>query len=142
MSDFSTFFKESDSSLGVFYPKHYIIATFPYYSVAKEAYQALRNTGMREDEVMLATGWEVLEFFKHFREDAGLWGIVMRPISRFFGTEAAYADQDIEQAREGSGFLAVHSHTEEQTKFVMKQVRPFAPSSAEWYLTGGIRRLV
>jgi hypothetical protein len=141
MSELSTFFKESTSSLGIFYPKHYIIATFPKYLVAKEVYRVLRNAGAREDEVILATGKEVLEFFRHFREDAGLWGIVMRPISRFFGTEVVYADQDIVEAQEDSGFIAVHSVTEQETRSIVEQLAPFAPSSIEWYLAGGIRNL-
>ncbi len=143
MGNLLTFFKESDTSLfGVFYPKHYIIATFPRYSVAKDAYQSLRNAGFREDEAMVATDREVLAFFKNFREDAGLWGIAMRPISRFFATEAPFADHDIEHAKEGSGFLAVHSLTDQQTQTITELMSPFAPSSMEWYLTGGIRTLV
>jgi hypothetical protein len=141
MGDLSTFFKESESSLGVFYPKHYIIATFPKYSVAKEGYQQLRSAGFGEDEVMLATGREVLNYFKDFREDAGLWGIVMRPISRFIGTEVGYSDENIEQAREGAGFLAIHSQTDQSTKAIMEHLTPLAPSSAEWYLAGGVRSL-
>ncbi len=142
MGDFSTFFKESDTSLGIFYPRHYVIATFPKYSEGKNAYQSVRNAGFQEDETMLATAAEVLAFFKHFREDAGLWGIVMRPISRFFATEAIYADRDIQHAFEGSGFLAVHSRTEQATRKITELIKPFAPSSMEWYLAGGIRSLI
>lgn len=142
MADFSTFFKESDSSLGVFYPKHYIIATFHHYSAAKGAFQELRDAGFAEDEAMLATGVEVLEFFKHFSEDAGLWGIVMRPLSRFIGTEAANADLNVEQAKEGAGFIAIHSPTEEDAFRIMAMMKGYSPSSADWYLWGGIRSML
>lgn len=142
MGDFSEFFKESDATLGIFYPRHYVIATFPKYSAAKEAYQSVRNAGFPEGEAMLATGAEALAFFKHFREDAGLWGIVMRPISRFFATEVIYADRDIDHAQEGSGFVAVHSRTEQTTRRITELMNPFAPSSMEWYLAGGIRSLI
>ena len=142
MSELSSFFKESDTSFGVFYPKHYIIATFPRYSRAEEAYRTLRNAGFAEDEVRLATGAEVLTFFKHFREDAGLWGIVMRPISRFFATEVTFADRNIELANEGAGLVAVHSRSEQETAKITELMKPFAPSSMEWYLAGGIRSLV
>jgi hypothetical protein len=142
MGGFSEFFKESDESFGVFYPKHYIIATFPTYSAAKDAYQSLRKTGCPEDEVLLATGSEVLEYFKHFREDAGVWGAIMRPISKFFGTEAAFSEHDVEQAKERYGFLAVHSSTDGETERIAQMLTPFAPSSMEWYLSGGIRSLV
>ncbi len=84
----------------------------------------------------------MLEFFKHFREDAGLWGIVMRPLSRFIGTEAANADLNIEQAKEGAGFIAIHSPTEQDALKIMSVMKPFAPSSADWYLWGGIRSMI
>ncbi len=143
MSDLSTFFKEPDTSLvGTFYPKHYIIAKFSKYSAAKDAYQSLRNAGYSEDEAIAATGQEVLAFFKHFREDAGLWGIVMRPLSRLLLTEATFADHDIDDANRVSGFVAVHSLTDQETKKIVEIMSPFAPSSMEWYLAGGIRSLV
>jgi hypothetical protein len=143
MGNLSKFFKEPNTSLvGTFYPKHYIIATFSKYSAAKDAYQSLRNAGFSEDEVIAATGEEVLAFFKHFREDAGLWGIVMRPLSRLLFTEATFADHDIDDANGGSGFVAVHSLTDQETKKIAEIMTPFAPSSIEWYLAGGIRSLV
>ena len=142
MADLSTFFKESDSSLGVFHPKHYIIATFPKYSAAKNAHQALLDTGIPEDEVKLATGEEVLEFYKQFREDAGLLGSLMRPLSRFIGTEAPNADLNVEQAKEGAGFIAIHSPTEPEALKNMGVMKPFSPSSADWYLWGGIRSML
>lgn len=152
MGDFSTFFKESDISVGVFYPKHYIIATFPKYTAAKNACQALRNAGFREDEAMVGTGRDFLEFFKHFREDAGLWGSMMRPVSRFFGTEASFADRDVQNAEDGAGFVAVHSLTDQETARIQELMAPtestgqldpaFAPSSMEWYLPSGIRSLI
>jgi len=142
MGGFSTFFRESDKSLGVFYPRHYIIATFPTYTAAKGAHQALRNAGHSDEEVLLATGEEVLEYFQHFREDAGLWGIVMRYLSRLLASEVAFADKDIEHAQEGSGFLAIYSRTDQDAAKIVNTAKPFAPSSMEWYLAGGIRSLV
>ena len=142
MSAFTTFFKESDASLGVFYPKHYIIATFPKHSAAKDAYQALRKIGYCEDDVMVATGQEMLAYFKHLREGAGVVGAAMRPVSRFFGTEGLFSEHDVEHAKEGCGFLAVHSLTEQETEKIAETVKPFAPSSMEWYLSSGIQSLV
>jgi hypothetical protein len=142
MSAFTTFFKESEASLGVFYPKHYIIATFPDYFAAKDAYQALRKIGYSDDDVMLATGREMLAYFKHLREEAGVVGAAMRPVSRFFGTEGLFSEHDVEHAKEGCGFLAVHSLTEQETEKIAETVKPFAPSSMEWYLSSGIQSLV
>ncbi|MEO5926443.1 MAG: hypothetical protein ABIR70_21665 [Bryobacteraceae bacterium] len=124
MENLAEFFRESDTSHGVVYPKHYVIATFPQYAVAQSAHQSLGNTGVPQDEITLATGAKVPCFF-NFREDAGLWGIVMRPISRFFGTEATSADHDIERAKDGAGFIAVHSRTEKDTQRIPKRITPF-----------------
>lgn len=142
MGTLSTFFKESESTLGVFHPKNYIIATFPAYSGASSAYQSLRNVGIAEDEVMLCTGKEMLEYFRNFREDTGLWGDLMRPLSRFIGTEVNNADLNIEQAQEGSGFLAIHCPTEEEALRDAALIKPYNPSSVDWYLWGGIRSFI
>jgi hypothetical protein len=142
MSELSTFFKEPVATLGVFYPRHYIIATFPTYSAAKDAYQALRNIGLCADDVMLANSEEVLAFFEHFRADTGPVGTAMRPVSLLFGTEALFAEYDIHHAKEKAGFLAIHSLTDQETEKITAAVTPFAPSSMEWYLAGGIRSLV
>ena len=142
MANFSTLFKETDSSLGVFHPRHYIIATFLNYSAAKDAFQELRDAGFTQDEAMLATGAEVLEYFKRFDQDAGLWGAIMNPVSRFIGTEAANADLNVEQAKEGAGFIAIHSPTEEDAHRIMAVLKAYEPSSADWYLWGGIRSML
>jgi hypothetical protein len=142
MSELSTFFKEPIATLGVFYPKHYIIATLPTYSAAKDAYQALRKIGYSADDVMLATSEEVLAFFEHFRKDAGLVGTAMRPVSLFFGTEALFGEYDIHHAKEKAGFLAIHSVSDQETEKVTETVKPFEPTSMEWYLPGGIQSLV
>ena len=142
MTVLSTFFHESDKSLGLFYPKHYIIATFPSYTAAKNAFQELRNSGYSEEEVLLATGEEVLEYFQHFRDDAGLLGVVMRNLSRIFATEVTYADQDIQHAREGFGFLALYAATDEDAQRIRDKIAPFGPNSMDWYLVGGVRSLV
>ena len=142
MSAFTTFFKESEASMGVFYPKHYIIATFHEFSSAKDAYKALRKVGYSDDDVMAATGQEMLDYFTHLGKEAGLVGAAMRPVSRFFGTEGLFSEHDIQLAKRGSGFLAVHSLTDQETKKIAETVKPFAPSSMEWYLAGGIQSLV
>ena len=56
MTTLTNFFKESDSRLGVFYPKHYIIGTFPTFEKAKEGAQALLRAGFSGDEVLAVPG--------------------------------------------------------------------------------------
>lgn len=142
MGDLSKFFKESEGTLGVFHPKDYTIATFPTFAAAKAAYDSLLLSGLGKDEVMLANGQEMLLYFKQFREGEGLWGNLMRDLSRFIGTEANNSDLNIVQAQDGAGFLAIYTPTEERALRDMAIMKPFAPSSADWYLWGGIRSLI
>jgi hypothetical protein len=142
MSRLSTFFKESDESFGVFYPNHYIMATFRSFGAARKANQALRNAGFAEDEVLAVTGPELLEFLKEFRQDTGVWGEVMTEISRFFDTEARKVDDDVHKAEEYCGFLAAHAPTDTEKAKIVELVKPLAPSAMRWYLPTGIDNLV
>jgi hypothetical protein len=136
------FFKEPETSMGVFYPTHYIIATFPSFEVAKQAKLALRSNGFSEDEVLPVSSAEALDFFRQFQDHAGIWGHLMTELSRFIDTEATKADKDIERAKHGAGFLVVHSPTEKESKRVQEIVAPLSPIAMHWYLPGGIQSLV
>src|SRR5580658_8766418 len=142
MTTLTNFFKESDSNLGVFYPKHYIIATFPTFDKTKEAAQELRKAGFSENEVLAIPGSEVLKYFEEFHANSGLWAGVMTMLSRAFGTEQLFADDDVQCARAGDGFLAVHSPAQAQATRVQALVEPFGPNAMHWYESGGIQILV
>lgn len=142
MGDLSTFFKTSEASLGVFHPRDYTIATFPTLAAAKGAYDALLHIGIADDEVLLATGPEMLKYLQDFRDGEGLWGDLMRPLSRFIGTEANNSDLNIVQAKEGSAFVAILCSTEERAMQCMSTIKAFGPKVADWYLWGGVRSLI
>lgn len=141
MTTLSHFFKQSDSSLGLFYPKHYIIATFSTFDKTKEAAQALRRAGFSEDEVLAIPGSAILKYFEEFHAHAGLWSGVMTMLSRAFGTEQVFADDDVERARAGAGFLAVYSPENAQAEQVRSLLAPFEPRAMHWYEAGGIQSL-
>jgi hypothetical protein len=142
MTTVTNFFKESDSNLGVFYPKHYIIATFTTFDKTKQAAQALRTAGFSEEEVLAIPAGELLKFFEEFRAHTGLWTGVMTMLSRAFGTEQIFADDDVESARAGAGFLAVYSPEEPEAARVRKLLTPFEPRAMQWYKSGGIQSLI
>jgi len=142
MTTLTNFFKESDSTLGVFYPKHYIIAAFPAYASAKQADQALLAAGFGADEVVAIAGSEILKFFEEFRANSGVWSGVMTMLSRAFGTEQSYADDDVHLAQGGAGFLAVHCPDEAAKSRIQAIIMPFGPRAMHWYESGGVQALI
>jgi hypothetical protein len=95
MNQLSTLFRRSETWLGVFYPKRYIIATFPSFESAKFAKQALLAGGFRPDEVRAVSGGEMLHFCRELRVRTGLVGDLITEFSRFIGTEASFFDRDV-----------------------------------------------
>jgi len=138
----SSFFEEPETSFGVFYPRHYILATFQSFEVTKQACFALRKAGFNDHEALALSGGEALDFFEDFRDRAGIWGNLMREFSRFIDTEATLVDKDIRRAQKGAGFLVVHSPTEHEASCVRETLAPFAPIAMHWYLPSGIQSLV
>jgi hypothetical protein len=142
MTTLTSFFKESVSNLGVFYPKHYIIATFDTFDATKCADQALRRAGFSEHEVLAIPAAEILRFFEEFRAQSGLWAGVMTMLSRAFGTEQIFADDDVECAQSGAGFLAIHAPHKAEMERVQALLEPFEPRAMHWYESGGIQSLI
>jgi hypothetical protein len=141
MSRLSTFFKESDTEFGVFYPKHYILAMFPNLAEANRAKQALKRAGRSEEEVISVPGEEVVHFAEDLTIKDGLWGALMTQLSRTFGTEAVYADQDLANAKEGAAFVAVYCPTEKAKIEAWKKIEPTRPLIARYYSFAGIEHL-
>ena len=113
MSLLSGFFKESDTQLGVFYPKHYLIAVFRSLENAQRAVAKLRRAGFAEDDVIAVDGREVIQLAK---EETGPGNFLMQTLSRFFATEQMSHDQDLHLAQQGAAFVAVHVPAEEDKK--------------------------
>ena len=141
-ADLFDFFKGAKTSLGVFYPWKYVIATFPSFEAAKAAGDALRQAGMGADEVMAVTGQEMLKFFDQLRTETSLFGALMEGLSRGFATEAAFVEADIRRAREGAAFLAIYHPDEVDTQRLRELLAPLEPVSMHWYRRGSIESLI
>ena len=113
MNNLVDYFKTSGTRLGVFYPSHYLIAVFRNPAAAELAVHKLWNAGFAPSDAIAADGKAVLEFDK---AETDLTGFMMQPISRFFATEQVFADHDLEDARQGAGFLAVRCPTDDLKK--------------------------
>jgi len=138
MSQLASFFKGSDTRLGVFYPERYIVATFPDLERASEAAAKLRGAGFTDEEVMAAPG----DDFVHLMEEEKTpLGAVMTGFSRFLDTEANYSDRDTRDARHGAAILAVHCADEQQKRSAWKLIAPTQPLRARYYGLGGVEHL-
>ncbi len=107
-SELHRFFHGSGTTLGVFYPTHYIFAAFPSYQAARNAADKLGEVGFDKDEVVAVTSAETVRFFNEFRADVSLWGRLMSAISRFFGTEEVLPISifaDLTRARVSSPYI-------------------------------------
>jgi hypothetical protein len=139
-SELYRFFHGAPTTLGVFYPTHYIFASFYVLQDAKNAAHALQGAGY--GRVVASSAAETLRFMKEIREDVGLWGAMMTSISRFFGTEEVFADKDLDEARIGAGFLAVYCPRQEEANGIRDLVVPFDPATMQLYLSSGVQTLI
>lgn len=142
MTSAASFFKQSDSAFGVFYPTNYLIAIFPSYPAAERARQTLLESGYEEDETLAIRGDELIEISEDAHEDAGFWSRLTAHISRILGTEELYLDDDLKHAHAGAGFLAVHCPGEEEGRRVQKLLEPFGPVSMRRYSSFAIERMI
>jgi hypothetical protein len=138
----ATPFKGPETSFGVFYPKKYVIATFPSLENAISARCKLRTVGFRSDEVRAVSGEEMLDFFHELRVRTGLLGELMTKFSRLLGTEAVFFDRDVWEAQHGAGFLTVPCLTEQEADRIRKLLTPLHPSAMQWYRVGAVWSLV
>ena len=138
MSLLTGFFKESDTQLGVFYPKHYLIAVFRDSRAAQQAVKELWTAGFAQDEAIAVAGQEFVDLAK---EETGPGNFVMQALSRFFATEQKTHDSDLDRAHRGAGFVAVHCPTEDSKLSAWAVLEPAGPLAARYYGTAGIEHL-
>jgi len=138
MSTLKGFFKESDTQLGVFYPKHYLIAVFRHLATAEQAVAKLRLAGFAEDEAIAVAGEDVLELTK---EESGPGSVLMQAVSRFFATEQVSHDRDLDLAARGAAFVAVHCPLPKTKGEAWKVLETEDPLAARYYASDGIDHL-
>ena len=139
-SELYRFFHGPATRMGVFYPTHYIFASFPSFQNAHDAAHALEVAGYRD--LVAVSADDTFRFVDEIREDVGLWGAMMASISRFFGTEEVFTDLDRHKASHGAGFLAVYCPQEHQAEQIRDLVAPFRPLAIQLYLPSGVRSLL
>ncbi len=141
-TDISSFFTESDSSMGLFYPLHCILAVYPTPQAAVESRNALLRFGVDPAEALALSPTEALTFLQQFREKSGIPGDVSRSVSRFLGDDTSFADRDIDNARLGCGFLFVHAKLASELKNYSEIAKSFQPFEMRYYRDAAIESLL
>src|SRR5712692_9341319 len=101
MSTLAEFFHGADTHLGVFYPTHYILAIYPGFEEAEAARRKLLQSGLDGEEVIAVPGQDMMRLAAEHQIKDGLSGVLMRKLSRLFGTEALYSEHDLAMAAHG-----------------------------------------
>ncbi len=143
MNRLAAFFKDSGTSLGnVFYPTHFVCATFRSYDTAQQAVRSLRYAGFPEKEMLAVSSSEMLTFFKELHQKEGAWSDFKEALFRvILDTEAKFCNRNIELAQEGASFIAVHSLTQDDATHIALIARTFSPLSMQWYRTLVVEKL-
>lgn len=138
MSVLTHFFKDSDTQLGVFYPKHYVLAVLRDLEAAERTLNKLRLVGFAEDDVIAVSGADFIELSK---EENGLGSFVMQALSRFFATEQKSHDSDLDLARRGAAFVAVYCPSQTTKQDAWEVLQAETPLAARYYALDGIEHL-
>jgi hypothetical protein len=130
------------SAFGVFYPTGDIIAVFDDRAEAEQAVEALRAAGIPASDIDLASGAQVLDYDRAFKQRQNPLGRLARTVSFLFSDDARYEQQYAEAARAGRQFLVVHAPQPE----VAERARPILAKHqarfARYYQRGAIEDLV
>ena len=142
MSLLAAFFKGADTRLGVFYPCHTLIAIFPDVSHAQSAKYQLARAGFSDDEALVVGGADLIDLVHEESARSGMLGYLIKGVSRFLHTEAAYTDHDLQCAQKGAAVLAVHCPDQRTKSCAWRLIAPTDPLAARHYGFGGIDHLV
>lgn len=134
------FFKESDSSFGLFYPSRYVVAGFDNYERAKVVKQALLDKGIAPDDVEAASGPFVVNEVES-QDDANWLDHIKAEIARGVGTEAGYIDDDLMLARRGGAFVFIYAPEQEDVESLREFLKRMHPIFARHYNPMGIVQL-
>jgi len=138
VSVLADFFCGCETQLGIFAPRDYLVALFPDLAVAKKAERSLLDAGFPEDQVIAASGQDVVLLAKEHARHSGLGTLLMQQLSRMFETEEVYADHDFKLCSHGAGFLAVHTPNGPAKHKAWMLIEPADPIVARHYSLRGV----
>jgi hypothetical protein len=105
MNQLTRFFKESHTSLGVFYPLHCLVAVFDELPHLAGLENQLQLAGIAADDIAIVEGKDFVTFEEQETRPVNSF---MQRVSRFFTTEQISTDRNLQFAREGAVLVFVH----------------------------------
>ncbi len=135
------FFKESNTSMGVFYPLHYVLAAFDSEALAEEAYRAFVDSGYDEEDVTSVSGSFLVKHIES-TESSSIAERVGQSIEKGAGTEFAYIEDDRKMANRGGAFLFVYAPDDTATEDITARLRRLHPIYARRYNKLGVHRII
>jgi len=135
------FFKKSETSMGVFYPLHYIVAGYDNLDAAQAAEDAFRESGVDAEDVRAAPGEFVAEQLES-RSDRNAMDKLNNELVKIFGTEKGYTTEDKQHASDGGAFLFVYAPNDEDAANAKTVFAKNPPVFARRYLRIAIEQIV
>lgn len=135
------FFKKSDTSLGVFYPLHYIVAGYPDIDAARAAESAFREAGVAAEDVRAVTGDFVRRQLES-RTDEGWLEQLQNKLVEVVGTEKGFIAQDRDHAGKGGAFVFVYAPDDETSARAKSVLAAHPPEFARRYLRIAIEEII
>jgi hypothetical protein len=135
------FFKQSDTSFGTFYPKHYIIAGYPSFDAARAAESAFTESGVDANDVRAATGDFVVNNLEA-HHDANWLQRAQAHVAEFAGTESGFLADDADLARKGGAFLFLFAPHDQHVAHARSIFAAHRPEYARRYLHVAIEHIV
>lgn len=133
------FFKESDRSWGVFYPRNYIVAGYGSVERAEQVRDELIAAGFPRDDVAAASGDFVVRELETDQEPGWL-DRLKQEVASAVGTELGYVEDDLRHARQGGAFLFVYVPGDEDVLRARAVIDASSPVHARRYMSLGIER--
>ncbi len=134
-------FKDSASSFGMFYPKNYVLAVFANEATARKAGDGARAAGFSDDDVIVASGAELVAREQDVAEEQGMFAKIGEQLSKLYTDESAASQALVKLAAGGAGFVFVHAPEDEETTTAATVLREFRPSVMRKYGTLAIAEL-
>ncbi len=134
-------FKDGSTSFGTFYPKNYLLAVFANEATARNAAERVLAAGFSGDEVVVASGADVVAHERDVEAEKGLFSKLGEQWSKLYTDESADSQTLVSLAAQGAAFVLVYAPEDDHTTRAVECLRGFGPSIMRKYGTLAIAEL-